>query len=144
MRSLLFILHSSLATRIFAQQKMAQYSFGKYGTITYEHIEFWTNNGKRTKIFYSYGKKPHNIDLQYIGILKFHGDSCFKVRFSNDYVLYIIPAGTRLKIADSAFENNKIFSWEYEGPIDGRGTFCSVCAVNDADALNLLRSAYLR
>lgn len=109
----------------------------------YEHFEFWTNGGGRTEIFYSYGKHPHDIEVRYFGRDSLEGKACFKVLFSNGLVLYIIPTQLQLVVTDHTGHYQKTFSWEYEGPIEGRGTYCDVCAEDDAGAMHLLRSAYL-
>ena len=127
-----------------AQLKVAQYSHGKYGTDKFERFEFWIKAGEHSKISYSYGKESKKVGLQYLGKDKINGDSCFKVRFSNGYVLYITPSDLCLKVIDSLGKYNKTFSWEYEGPVDGIGTHCDVCAENKNDAMKILRLAYLR
>ena len=140
----LLILACFLAISSHAQLKLAQYSYGKFGTDKFEKFEFWTQGGKHSEILYSYGKDSRKVRLKYEGRDKINGDSCFKVRFSNGSVLYITPSDLRLKVIDSFGKYSKIFSWEYEGPVNGRGTYCDVCAENDDDAIKILRSAYLR
>lgn len=137
----LFCLGSKVSN---AQLKVAQYSYGKYATDQFEKFEFWAKGGRRSKIQYSYGKDSRKVQLQYLGKSKINGDSCFKVRFSNEYILYIIPTGLLLEVIDSVGKYKKTFSWEYEGPINGIGTHCDVCAEDDNDAMRILRLAYLR
>ncbi|HEX9503862.1 MAG TPA: hypothetical protein VF974_06120, partial [Patescibacteria group bacterium] len=127
-----------------AQLKVAQYSYGKYGTDKYEQFEFWTKDGKRADILYGYGKHQKQVKLYYMGRGKINGDSCFKVQFTNNYVLYVIPKELRLRVIDTSGKYYKTFSWEYEGPVNGIGTHCDVCADNDADALQILLSSYLK
>ena len=127
-----------------AQLKVAQYSYGKYATDQFEKFEFWTKGDKHSEILYSYGKDSRKVQLQYLGKSKINGDSCFEVRFSTKYVLYIIPTGLSVEVVDSLGKYKKTFSWEYEGPIDGIGTHCDVCAEDDNDAMRILRLAYLR
>jgi hypothetical protein len=133
-----------IVTSLSAQTKVANYCVGKYGTDKYEHIEFWIKDGKRTEINYSYGKDGKNIKLRYAGKDLINGDSCFKVSFPNNYTLYIVAKNERLLIVDAEGKYNKTFSWEYEGPIDGIGTFCDVCAENEEDAITVVKSAYLK
>jgi hypothetical protein len=127
-----------------AQLKVAQYAYGKYSTDQFEKFEFWARGDKQSEILYSYGKDPRKVQLQYLGKSTINGDSCFEVRFSNKYVLYIIPRGLSLEVVDSPGKYKKTFSWEYEGPINGIGTHCDVCAEDDNDAMRILRLAYLR
>ncbi|HYV55816.1 MAG TPA: hypothetical protein VE933_14610, partial [Chitinophagaceae bacterium] len=119
------------------------YSFGKPGTDNYENFDFWTKNGKRTEIVYRYGKDRKEVKLKYLGKDLLNGDSCFKVRFSNNYTLYIMPAGLQLKVVDANGKYNKTFAWEYEGPINGIGTHCDVCAADDQDAMRLIKTSYM-
>jgi len=88
------------------------------------------------------GKSARETKLQYLDKFRISGDSCFKVQFSNKYFLYIIPSGLSLKVVDSSGKYYKAFSWQYEGPIDGRGTHCDVCADDDIDAMGILRSVH--
>src|SRR5450631_8528 len=52
-----------LATTSKAQVKVAQYSYGKYGTDKYEQFVFYTQDGKRSAITYSYGKQLKEVKL---------------------------------------------------------------------------------
>jgi hypothetical protein len=126
-----------------ANKRVANYSFGKYGTKTYETLSFWIDAGKRGQITYSYGKTDREITLSYIGPDIFNGESCFKVQFANGLILYIIPKGLSLKIVDSEGKYSKLFRWKYEGPIDGRGTFCDVCA-EDKESMMIIRKFFLK
>lgn len=127
-----------------AQLKVAQNSKGEYGTDQNEKFEFWAKSDKHFEILYAYGKSAREIKLQYLGKSRISGDSCFKVQFPNKYLRYVIPSGLSLKVVDSSGKYNKTFSWQYEGPIDGKGTHCDVCAEDDVDAMNILRLAYLK
>jgi hypothetical protein len=73
-----------------------------------------------------------------------NGDSCFKIQFTNKYVLYIIPTGLRLKVTDVTGKYNKTFSWEYEGPVNGIGTYCDPCADDDNDAMKIIHASYMK
>ena len=131
-------------TSLLAQMKVANYSVGKPGTDKYEHLDFWTNNGKRTQINYSYGKDQKEVKMQYSGVDLINDDTCFKIRFTNNYTLFVIQKGLQLRVIDSAGKYDKTFSWEYEGPVNGVGTYCDVCAENDEEAMKLIELAYLR
>ena len=37
----------------------------------------------------------------------------------------------------------KTFKWEYEGPINGIGTFCTPCAEDEVEVMELLKIDYL-
>ena len=65
--------------------KVAGYSFGMPGTDKYELLEFWTKDRKRADVKYAYGKDRKAIKLLYVGTDQIKGNSCFKVRFTNNY-----------------------------------------------------------
>lgn len=142
--SLLIFSTLLIATRLTAQIKVANYSFGKPETDKYEHFDFWTKDGKPTEVNYAYGKDRKEAKLHYLGKDKVNGSPCFKVKFSNNYVLYILSKGQQLLVTDGSGKYNKTFSWEYEGPVNGIGTFCDICAEDDQDAMNLIQSNYLK
>jgi|SRR6185312_2488040 hypothetical protein len=123
-------------------QKVANYSFGRYGTSKYEHFSFW-EKGSPEGITYSFGKNEKEVKLKYLGKAYYEGKRCFKIQFPNNYVLYIIPDKLDLKIQDSTKTYFKTFSWEYEGPVNGIGTFCDVCAEDEKEALNIVNNTYL-
>lgn len=146
MKKTIFLSVSTLfiATTLISQTKVASYSCGKAGTDKYEHLEFWTKDGKRSEAKYTYGKDQREVKLQYLGIEKVNGNVCFKVQFINNYILHIIPKGLQLQVFDSNGKYNKVFSWEYEGPVNGIGTYCDVCAEDEDDAMKLVLSSYLK
>lgn len=127
-----------------AQSKVANYSYDKYGAAQYEQFSFRVKDNKRAEITYSYGKDPKEIKLQYMGKAQINGDSCFKVQFPNKYVLYVIAKDRVLKVVDADGKYNKTFKWEYEGPVNGIGTFCGVCAADDDEAMELMKRVYFK
>ena len=133
-----------LVVLAFSQTKVAAYSVGKPWTAHYESFSFWAVDGKRTTIDYEYGKDLKHVQLVYLAKDTINGQSCFKVKFSNGYVLYVVPVKQQLKVFDADGKYNKLFSWEYEGPINGIGTYCDVCAEDDEDAMNLIESCYMK
>jgi hypothetical protein len=135
----------TLATRpAQAQNQVANYSFGKPGTAAYEHFSFWTLNGRRSDAQYAYGKDRRDNQLRYLGPDRLNGQPCFRVQFSNGHLLYLVPSGTALKVTTSRTAPPKTFAWEYEGPVNGVGTNCSVCAEDAAAAMRLVRKHYLQ
>lgn len=146
MEKIFFLMISNflVGTTVFSQIKVANYSFGKPGTDMYEHFEFWTNEGKHTTVSYVYGKEKREVKLHYVGRDVIYGDTCFRIRFTNNYVLSIMRKGLQLRIFDQTGKYDKIFSWEYEGPVNGIGTFCEVCAEDERAAMTIIKLAYLQ
>ncbi|TVT40230.1 hypothetical protein FNT36_12130 [Hymenobacter setariae] len=127
-----------------AQNRVANYGFGQPGTASYEHFSFWTNNGRRTDVQYAYGKDRQDTQLRYAGLGRLNGQRCFKVQFPNRRTLYLVPNGNTLRVSTASGGTPKTFAWEYEGPVNGVGTNCSVCVADATAAMQLLRKHYLR
>ena len=126
-----------------AQTKVANYAIGKYGTDKYEHFSFYVKNGHRAEIYYRYGKADKDFKVTYVGKAQLNGINGFKVQFSNGHTTTIIPSGIILKVSEAG-KAPKNFAWEYEGPIDGIGTFCEQCAEDEKAAMQLIKSYYLK
>ena len=126
-----------------AQNQVANYSFGKPGTATYEHFSFWVKDGHRTDIAYAYGRDRKDSQLRYLGPSRVKSQAGFNAQFSNGHTVHLVPSGNRLLVT-AAGAAPKIFTWEYEGPVNGIGTFCSVCAQDEQAAMRLLQRCYLR
>lgn len=142
--SLMLLLSLSPA---FAQdQKVANYATGRAGTRGYEHLSFWLRGNKLDEIDYGFGKdwSVKEVKMTYLGRDIIKGEAGFRLRFPDGHMLLIIPKGSSLKVIDS--ENNfvRYFRWEYEGPVNGRGTFCDVCAQDAREAMRLVRRYLMR
>ncbi len=117
-------------------QKVATYATGTPNEADYESFAFWTKeNGSRDFITYNYGKDRTEAKVSYGGASNFKGIPSFKIQFNNKLVLHVMINGDQLQIADLSGKYLKTFKWEYEGPINGIGTFCNVCAADAAEAL---------
>jgi len=125
-------------------QTVANYAVGKYGKPNYEHLSFWTKAGKRAEITYTYGQYGKELPVKYLGKAAYEGKAAFKVQLPNGTILYVMPSGTNLKVQNATKGYNKLFSWAYEGPVNGMGTFCSECAEDEKEAMKLLRTYYLK
>lgn len=145
-----------LAAPVLAQTqddaKVASFETGGYNSRDRESISFWTGNGRRTVIEYRYGSDDKAVKLAYLGPADCGGRRCFKVGFPNKLVLYVTPGVDTIGLSDTADtvrdakpgSYQRTLAWQYEGPIDGRGTFCNVCAKDGKDATALLRQFYLK
>lgn len=136
---------SALAARpARAQNQVANYGYGQPGTAGYEHFSFWTNNGRRSNVGYAAGSNREDAQVRYLGPGKLNGQPGFKVKFLSGRTLYLVPSGTTLQVATAAGATPKTFAWEYEGPVNGVGTDCSVCAASAEAAMRLVRAHYLK
>src|SRR3546814_8705005 len=86
-------------------------------------------------IDYGYGADQKRVRLRAIG--PDGSDEGFAVRFPNGLVLDIVPQGTALQVSDRSGNYSKTFEWQYEGPVDGRGTFCTPCVEKDRKSTRL-------
>lgn len=149
--ALLLLLTFPAVAQTEADAKVASFETGGYGSRDREAISFWTGNGRRTEISYEYGGDK-TVKLAYLGAADCGGKPCFKVGFPNKLVLYVTPGVDTVRLSDTAdaLESAKpgryerTLAWQYEGPVDGRGTFCNVCAKDGKDATALLRQFYLK
>jgi hypothetical protein len=142
--TLAVVLNMLAACPAHAQNRVANYGFGQPGTATYEHFSFWTKDGQRTDVQYAYGKDRKDTPLRYLGLGQLNGQTCFKVQFPNRHTLYLLPSGTTLHVATARTAAPKTFVWEYEGPVNGVGTNCSVCVADATAAMQLLQKHYLK
>ncbi|RZL34194.1 MAG: hypothetical protein EOP00_32030 [Pedobacter sp.] len=133
-----------LGKTIFAQSRVAGYSYGKPGTDNYEQLTFWTTDGERSKVYYTYGKDRKEVEVQYIGTEEINGSMCFKIQFANKFILFITPNVKKLLVSDVSSKYNKIFLWEYEGPVNGIGTYCDICVEDEDEAMKLIETSYLK
>jgi hypothetical protein len=127
-----------------AQTKVASYAAGKPGTEQYEELSFWVKDGKRADIYYARGKTRGEIKGNYLPQTGKTNGASFAVRLADDRMLTIIPSGSQLKVAAAGTDAPKTFAWKYEGPVNGVGTFCRECAANPQEAMQLLRTYYLK
>lgn len=149
---LLLLSTTSAIAQTAPDAKVASFESGSYGSRDREAISFWKENGKRAAIEYQYGSDEKTVKLSYLGAADCGGERCFKVGFPNKLVLYVTPGIDTIRLADVADrlrggkpgKYDRTFSWRYEGPVDGRGTFCSVCAEDGKDATAVLRQFFLK
>lgn len=141
---ILLITFSVFATANSYGQKTANYYSGEPGTNSYQGYSFWANGNKPSHITFNYGKDRTEMKPVYAGKITYKNQLGFKLVFPNQKVFYVIPAGYKLKIVNTSLNKTEIFNWEYEGPVNGIGTYCDVCAQDEKDAMKLLRTAYLK
>lgn len=129
-------------------QRVANFAYKTFNAEDFEAYGFWVTGNEVGDINYSY-KTPEGdiktMKLQYEGTEMLSGEKAFKVLFPNNLRLYVVPRiNNTLKVASLDGTYSKVFRWLYEGPVEGRGTFCEVCAGNAQEATKLLRTYYLK
>jgi hypothetical protein len=140
--SLLLLLLITFFSLAAIAQKVANYAFKKYGQRGYETYGFWTGQGRRTNIDYTYGNSGTSIALTYAGTATYNGKKYFKVIFPNHSARLFAPAGSKLQVVDPVKKTSQILAWEYVGPVNGVGTFCDACAQDEREAMRIIRTYY--
>ena len=142
MKRILILLVVGIFSMSANAQKVAAYATGTPGEADYESLSFWTDNGERSFVTYTYGAERKEAAITYTGKSNFKGIDCFKIQFANKLVLYVMSNGPELQVANLKGDYLKTFKWEYEGPVNGIGTECHVCAKDANEAMGLLKSHY--
>ncbi|MDQ3751187.1 MAG: hypothetical protein M3367_19545 [Acidobacteriota bacterium] len=123
--------------------KVANYAAGKMGQSNYEHFSFWTNEGKRSKITYAYGKNGKGYELEFLEAKTIQGREGFEVKFPNNLILFVIPTGNNLRVINPRGSYNKIFKWKNGSSADGSDEPCSACVENETEAMILIKNGFL-
>jgi hypothetical protein len=123
--------------------KVANYSTGQPGTDGYEEFSFWVRNNAVSTVTYVYGRDRKEANVNYLGKSSLNGKPAFKLGLPNGVVLYAVPLDITLMVTDRPGKYVKRFSWQYEGPVDGIGTFCQPCAQDERSAMRLIKGYYL-
>lgn len=123
--------------------RVANFSYGEPGTKDFEELSFWVWEGKQLDINYMYGKDWNEVKLEYLGPGQEDNQGSFNVRFPNEYILTVRPETAGLLVQDKNKKYSKNFNWYYEGPVDGRGTFCNAC-VESEEATDFVNKYFLQ
>lgn len=123
--------------------QVANYSTGQPGTDGYEQFSFWVRNSTVSDISYVYGRNRKEAKITYLGKSSLNGKPAFKLGLPTGVVLYAVPLDITLMVTDRPGKYVKRFSWQYEGPVDGIGTFCQPCAPDERSAMRLIKAFYL-
>lgn len=126
-----------------AQNRVTSFETGEAGTASHEDFSFRVHADGRREIIYAYGKDRKEVILKSLGVKDNDGFAQLRLGFPNGLVLELVVRGQELRTSDDAGTYSKTFRWAYEGPVDGRGTFCAPC-VEEADAIPFLKSHYFR
>lgn len=129
-------------SRVHQDAKVANFAIPghDYSSPGFESLSFWS--GPRGQVVdYEYGANHKRVRLRTLGSSA--GGKGFAVRFPNGFVLDVVPQDKGLQVSDRAGKYSKTFEWQYEGPVDGRGTFCQPC-VDEPDAIGFVREHFMK
>lgn len=62
---------------------------------------------------------------------------------ANGLVLDVTPGEDTLVVSDRSGKYRKRFVWLYEGPTDGRGTYCAACVPRSL-AISFVRETFMQ
>lgn len=126
-----------------AQQKThAFFMIGNYAYPEWEKLEFDLNDNGG-EITYSYAKKPDGIKLKILGIKYIGKYKVLMVQipgFPKTYYINPDPKNERIQFESSDKKFNKWLPLGYEGPVNGIGTYCELCANEPEDAFEIVKS----
>lgn len=122
---------------------VANFAFGKSGTLQYENLSFWVKADGHKEVVYARdnGKDRIETNAVYLGPEINGSRHYFKVKLETGEVLKIIPEDSFILVVNEKSESRKKFRWEYEGPVNGKGTYCSSC-VEEAEAIPFVRKHF--
>lgn len=141
--TLLFMLLTEVC---YGQQKTSAFFMaGNYATPDWEKLTFnTTKSGKG--ITYSYQKNEEGHKLDVLGTKAVGNQKALMVKIQNTSKVYLILRDRKKETVSMVSEDGtykKTFPLGYEGPIDGRGTYCATCANEPEDAFRLVNSFFL-
>lgn len=132
-------LAASAAARL---ERVANYETGTAGRADHESLSFALMADGSRQVRYAYGADWKELGLRYLGPRP--GDAPgFAVAFPNRLELEIRVHGDELRVRSADGRYDKTFRWRYEGPVDGRGTFCAPC-VEEQDAAAFVTERFAR
>ncbi len=138
LQTLFFVL---MLSPCFSQVKShAFFMIGDYANPKWEKIEFnFTNKAK--EITYSYHQNESGVQLKPLGIKYIDGQKGLMVKFPTGNKIYVIlqdQKKQRIIMKSEDGQYNKAFALGYEGPVNGVGTYCDVCANEPAEAFAIV------
>lgn len=147
MREIRWVLFFLLVAEVcYGQQKTsAFFMVGNYAAPNWEKLTFNTEKSGRS-IIYSYQKNEEGHKLDVLGTKTVGNQKALMVRIRNTSRVYLILRDRKKETLSMVSEDGtykKTFPLGYEGPVDGRGTFCATCANEPDDAFRLVNSFFL-
>lgn len=136
----LILLHSLQNVRV------ATYSIGKVSTRGYEGLSFWIKDDKRAYIRYAHDENTEDLDLTYLGLASVHGEKGFKAQFPapDSTCFFITQSDDALKVEDMSGKYLKRYTWEDERKSGDSTVPCSICPIDEKDAMGIMRTYFFQ
>jgi hypothetical protein len=132
-------------TLSFGQTKTyAFFMIGNYNYPEWEKLEFTLNN-KEKEIRYSYRKNEAGYKLSQMGTKYVNNQKALIIKipkFNKIYLITIDKKNNRIQMVSEDGTYNKYFPLGYEGPVDGKGTYCDTCANEPQEAFGIVNSFF--
>lgn len=139
--AVIFFFDNAFSQNKIENAKVANYSTGKYGTSSYEHFSFWVDDAEKPlEISFSMKNRDKDIIFTYAG--KTVDGKGFKVKTPNGATSSIYIVGRNLRVVNGRTKKAKIFKWEYEGPVNAIGTYCTPCVQEDKVSNRLYQEVF--
>jgi hypothetical protein len=132
----------SASRNLYKDARVANFSVTDHaqGTPEFERLSFWSGPHGES-IDYVRGRDDNRTRLTPLGLNR--GGLSFAIGLPNGLMLDVEPQRHGLLVRDRAGRYRKTFVWQYEGPVEGRGTFCSPC-VDQKGAVAFVREHFMR
>jgi hypothetical protein len=134
----LFIIATNLS---FAQNKThAFFMIGNYSYPEWEKLEFeFTDEGRIIR--YSYRKNERGHKLLVLGTKYIGNQKALMVKIPKFNKIYLVlrdKKNSRVLMTSEDNTYRKYFPLGYEGSVDGRGTYCDICANEPDEAFDIV------
>ncbi|GAB3957336.1 hypothetical protein GCM10028805_49770 [Spirosoma harenae] len=134
-----------LTSQLYAQAKThAFFMIGNYAYPDWEKLSFdFTRDGR--EITYSYRKNEQGHKLESLGTKFVNNQKALIVKIPSLNKIYLILRDKKKESLVMMSEDGKYkkkFPLGYEGPVDGRGTFCATCANEPQEAFAIVDSFF--
>ena len=140
----LFLFISATNLCLAQNKTYAFFMIGNYNYPEWEKLEFqFTDEGRN--ITYSYRKNEKGYKLSILGTKYIGNKKCLIVqipKFNQRYLIFRDRKNSRILMTSEDNTYKKYFPLGYEGPIDGRGTYCDICANEPDEAFEIVDSFF--
>jgi hypothetical protein len=146
MEKAIIILFLTFFTNICHSQNKSYVFFmiGNYAYPEWEKLEFeFTDEGR--EITYSYRKNENGHKLLVLGTKYVRNQKALMIRipkYNKIFLIFRDRKNSRILMTSEDNTYKKYFPLGYEGPVDGRGTYCDRCANEADEAFDILNSFF--
>lgn len=126
-----------------ATDRVTRFETGEPGTDQWEDLSFQVQSDGTKEISSSHGRDRTEVKVQSKALAGSSTDRRLHLVFADGRAIDVTIKGQTLQIDDGSDKAPKSYVWAYEGPVDGRGTFCTPC-VEEKDAIPFVRKNFMQ